>query len=130
MLYRYGSHMPDDVSFVKVTLAEHHCFNAIVQVYKFYISLQLPVYLQDMFMLSEKVTIYVQEQSLLIYSRMRTTYGQTSLFYRGAVAQNNIDQTLYSANGLNTFKSIISYLLHSQLANWFIFELYVHVEHC
>ena len=45
----------------------------------------------------------------LFIPRMRTTYGQKSLFYRGAVAWNNLNQTLYSITSLETFK--LSYKL-------------------
>ena len=107
---RFVSHMSNDVGFVKVTLAECRCFHAIVQVYKILYQL-VPVYLQDMFTFSENVTGYVGRNSHhLFIPRMWTTYGKKSLFYRGMVAWNNIDQTLYSANSLCTFKSMYKLL--------------------
>ena len=107
---RFVSHMSNDVGFVKVTLAEHRHFQSFVQVYKILHQL-VPVYLQDMFTFSDKVTRYVGRNShRLFVPRMRTTYGQKSLFYRGMVAWNNIDQTLHSANSLSTFKSMYKLL--------------------
>ena len=83
---RFVSHMSNDVGFVKVTLTECRRFHTIVQVYKILHQL-VPVYLQDMFTFSEKVTDYVSRNShRLFIPRMRTTYGQKSLFYRGMVA--------------------------------------------
>ena len=49
-----------------------------------------------MFKLSEDVTGYVGRNSYRLFiPQMTTTYGQKSLFYRGVVAWNNIDQSLY-----------------------------------
>ena len=102
--------MSNDVGFVKVTLTECRCFHTIVQVYKILYQL-VPVYLQVMFTFSEKVTGYVVRNShRLFIPRMRTTYGQKHLFYRGTVAWNNTDQTLYSTNSLSTFKSMYKLL--------------------
>ena len=89
-------------------------FPTIVQVHKILHQL-VAVYLQDMFTFSENVTGYVSRNShRLFIPRIRTTYGQKSLFYRGTVAWNNIDQTLYLANSLSTFKSMHK-LLYSLL---------------
>ena len=62
-------------------------------------------------MLSENVIGYVGRNSLWLFiPRMWTTYGQKSLFYRGAVDWNNIDQTLYLATSLRTFKLLYKLL--------------------
>ena len=98
--------MSDDASFVKVTLAQCRHFHTIIQVFKILHNF-VPVYLRDMFKFSVDVTGHVGRNShRLFIPRMRTTYGQKSLFYRGAVAWNNIDQTLYSVNSLSRFKSL------------------------
>ena len=57
----------------------------------------VPVYLQDMFTYSANVTGHASRNSYRLFiPRMRTTYVQKSLFYRGAVAWNNINnQNLY-----------------------------------
>ena len=75
------------------------------QVYKILHQL-VPVYLRDMLTYSANVTGH-----RLFIPRMWTTYGQRSLFYRGAVAWNNIN--IYSANSLNYYIShcIANYLL-------------------
>ena len=107
---RFISHMSNNVGFVKVTLAERRHFHTIVQVHKILHQL-VPVYLQDVLIFSENVTGYVGRNSHhLFIPRMWTTYGQKSLFYRGVVAWSNIDQTLYSANSLSTFKSVYKLL--------------------
>ena len=99
--------MCNDIGFVKVTLTEHRHFHTIVQVYKI-LHPPVPTYLQDMVMFSGNVTGYIGRNShRLFIPRMRTTYGQKSLLYRGGVAWNNIDQTLYLATSLNGF--ILSY---------------------
>ena len=103
---RFVSYMSDDASFVKVTLAQRRHFHTIIQVFKILHNF-VPVYLRDMFKFSVDVTGHVGRNShRLFIPRMRTTYGQKSLFYRGAVAWNNIDQTLYSVNSLSRFKSL------------------------
>ena len=99
---RFVSHMSNNAGFVMVTFTECHHFHTIIQVHKILHQL-VPVYLQDMLTFSENVTGYVGRNShQLFIPRMRTTYGQKSLFYRGTVAWNNIDQTLYSVNSLST----------------------------
>ena len=61
----------------------------------------VPVYLQSIFMFSENVTGYVSRNSYhLLIPRMQSTYRHKSLFYRGVVSWNNIDQTLYLATCL------------------------------
>ena len=103
----YGS---NDVGFVKVMLAEHHHFHTIVQVYKILHQL-VPVYLQDMFTCSEEVTGYVGRNShRLFIPRCGLLMDKRVLFYRGTVAWSNIDQILYSANSLSTFKSMYELL--------------------
>ena len=102
---RFAGHMSDVLSFVKATLAERRHFHTIVQVYKI-LHLLVPTYLQDMFMFSDTLTGHAGRNShRLFIPRMRTSYGQKSLCYRGAVAWNNLDQTLYSATSLQTFVS-------------------------
>ena len=88
---RFVGHMSNDTGFVKVTLAERRHFHSIIQVYKFLHQL-VPVYLRDMFTNSANVTGHASRNSYhLFIPRMRTTYGQRSLFNRGAVAWNNIN---------------------------------------
>ena len=59
-----------------------------------------------MFVFSRAVTGHASMNShRLFIPRMRTTYGQKSLCYRGVVAWNNIDQSLYSATSLQIFIS-------------------------
>ena len=79
------------VGFVKVTLAECCQFHTIVQVYKILNHLA-PSYLKDTFMFSAKdVTEFVgRNRYRLLVLRMWNTYGQKSLFYRGAVASGTI----------------------------------------
>ena len=102
---RFVGHMSGALSFVKATLAERRHFHTIVQVYKI-LHLLVPTYLQDMFMFSDTLTGHAGRNShRLFIPRMRTSYGQKSLCYRGAVAWNNLDQTLYSATSLQTFVS-------------------------
>ena len=61
-------------------------------------------------MFTKDVTGFVGRNSHhLFIPRMWTTYGLKSLFYRGAVAWNNIDQTLYLVTSLKTSK--LSYKL-------------------
>ena len=56
-------------------------------------------------MFTKDITGFVgRNNHRLFIPRMRTTYGQKSLFYRGVVAWNNIDQTLYSVTSLKAFK--------------------------
>ena len=56
-------------------------------------------------MFSGNVTGYIGRNSHgLFIPRIRTTYGQKSLLYRGVVAWNNIDQILYLVTSLNGFK--------------------------
>ena len=103
---RFVSHKCNDIGFV-VTLAKHRHihFHTTVQVYKFLNHL-VPAYLQDTFMFTENITGFVG-RTVIIYlflARMWTTYGPKGLFYRGAVAWNNIDQTLHSVTSLKTFK--------------------------
>ena len=75
--------MSIDVGFVKITLAEHHCFHTIVQVYKILHQL-VPVYLRDMFMFSENVIRYVRRNSHHLFIHiMWTTYGQKVRFIEG-----------------------------------------------
>ena len=79
-------------------VAERRHFHTIVQVHKI-LSHLIPAYLQDTFMFTRDLTRLVGRNShRLFIPRMRTTYGlsQKSLFYRGAVAWNNLNQTLYS----------------------------------
>ena len=45
--------MTNDIGFVKVTLVQHHHYYTIIQVHEFYISLYIPVYLQDLKMLMD-----------------------------------------------------------------------------
>ena len=102
---RFVGHMSGALSFVKATLAERRHFHTIVQVYKI-LHLLVPTYLQDMFMFSDTLTGHAGRNShRLFIPRMRTSYGQKSLCYRGAVAWNNLDRTLYSATSLQTFVS-------------------------
>ena len=80
---RFVSHMSNDVGFAKVTLTERCRFHTIVQVYKILHQL-VPVYLQDMFTFSEKVTGYVGRNSNRSFiPRMRTTYRKKSCFIEG-----------------------------------------------
>ena len=96
--------MSGALSFVKATLAERRHFHTIVQVYKI---LHLLVPIQDMFMFSDTLTGHVGRNShRLFIPKMRTSYMVKRAFcYRGAVAWNNLDQTLYSATSLQTFVS-------------------------
>ena len=106
---RFVSYKCNDVGFAKVTLAERRYFHTIVQVYKILNHL-VPAYLQNTFMFTRDLTGFVGRNSHHLYiPRMWTTYGQKSLFYRGAVAWNNLNQTLYSITSLETFK--LSYKL-------------------
>ena len=62
-------------------------------------------------MFSQNVTGQVGRNShRLFIPRMQTTYGQKSLFYRGTVAWN-IEQTLYLATSLKTFKLVVVQLI-------------------
>ena len=104
---RFVSYKCNDVGFAKVTLAERRHFHTIVQVYKILNHL-VPAYLQDTFMFTRDLTGFVGRNShRLFIPRMRTTFGQKSLLYRGAVAWN---KTLYSITSLETFK--LSYKLN------------------
>ena len=97
--------MNNVLSFVKATLVERHHFHTLVQVYKI-LHFLVPTYLQNMFVFSRAVTGHAGRNShRLFIPRMRTTYGQKSLCYRGAVAWNNIDQSIYSATSLQIFIS-------------------------
>ena len=52
-------------------------------------------------MFSENVTGYVGKKSChLLIPRMQIIFRQKSLFYREAVAWNNVNQTLYLATSL------------------------------
>ena len=110
---RFVGHMSGALSFVKATLAERRHFHTIVQVYKI-LHLLVPTYLQDMFMFSDTLTGHAGRNShRLFIPRMRTSYGQKSLCYRGTVAWNNLDQTLYSATSLQLLYHHISCYIDS-----------------
>ena len=104
---RFVSYKCNDVGFAKVTLAERRHLHTIIQVYKILNHL-VPAYLQDTFMFTRDLTGFVGRNSYRLLTRMWTTYGQRS-FFRGAVAWNNLNQTLYSITSLETFK--LSYKL-------------------
>ena len=113
----WSEHMPDLLLMcvIKLVLLRLLWQNTVtvIQLFKYVYKILhhlVPTYLQDMFMFSENVTGYVGRNShRLFVPRMQTIYEQKSLFYRRAVAWNNIDQTLYSATSLKTFK--LSYKL-------------------
>ena len=86
---------------------ERHCFHTIVQGYKILHQL-VPVNLQDMFTFSENVTRYVSRNGHHLFNAYYLWIKK--VFYRGMVAWNNIDQTLYSADSLSTFKSMYKLL--------------------
>ena len=104
---RFVSHMCHDayvqvyVGVVKVTLAERCQFHTIVQVYKILNHLVPAYQLQNTLMFAKDFTGFVgRDRYRLFIPRMKITFGQKSLFYRGAVAWKNIDQTLYSKTSL------------------------------
>ena len=106
---RFVIHMSNDTGLVKVILTERcHFHTRLFKYTKFYIILYLLILRISV---SKNVTGYIGRNSHQLHiPRMRTIYGQKSLFYRGVVAWNNIDQSLYLATSLKTFK--LSYKLY------------------
>ena len=80
------------------------------------ISLHGPVYMNDLFTSSVTLTGFSgRNQHRFYISGIRTSYGRSSFYYRGAVLWNQLNPRLYGTYDLFNFKSLYKQLLVSLL---------------
>ena len=113
-LERIHSHfvgsLPCIDGFVKLTLAERCRFHTAVQVFKSIRKLS-PVYLHDQFSNSYALTGHCGRNQFRVFiPRVRTSFGKSSFYYRGAVLWNQLNFDLYQSTDLRSFRTLYKQL--------------------
>ena len=108
-LERIHSHFAGSLScidgFVKLTLAERRRYHTAVQVFKS-IRKFSPVYLHDQFSNTYGLTGHFGRNQFRVFiPRVRTSFGKSSFYYRGAVLWNQLNFDLYQTSDLRSFRT-------------------------